>query len=82
MPTVLRIGSMRFAIHLRDEHEPPHVHVDHPDGTVVVVLLEASRKTAVREAHGSVSAAEIRRITIIIEEHFETLLAIWSRYHR
>jgi hypothetical protein len=42
VPTILRVGKLRIAILTRNEHEPPHVHVEHPDGTIVVFLDEKS----------------------------------------
>jgi Domain of unknown function (DUF4160) len=82
MPTVLKFGSVRFAIHIRDEHQPPHVHVYHPDGTVVLILAETTREVRVRNVQGKLTTSDVSRMKTIAEEHFETLIAIWSRYHR
>ncbi len=43
MPTILRVGNLRIAIFTRNEREPPHVHVEHPDGALVVKLVEETR---------------------------------------
>jgi hypothetical protein len=32
MPTVLRIGSFRFHFYSDEGNEPPHIHVETPDG--------------------------------------------------
>lgn len=32
MPTVLRIGAFRFHFYSDERNEPPHIHVDTPDG--------------------------------------------------
>ncbi|NLD38701.1 MAG: DUF4160 domain-containing protein [Desulfatiglans sp.] len=32
MPTVLRIGSFRFHFYSDEGKEPPHIHIDTPDG--------------------------------------------------
>lgn len=32
MPTVLRIGSFRFHFYSDEGKEPPHIHVETPDG--------------------------------------------------
>ncbi|MEK7733539.1 MAG: DUF4160 domain-containing protein, partial [Planctomycetota bacterium] len=32
MPTVLRIGSFRFHFYSDEGSEPPHIHVETPDG--------------------------------------------------
>ncbi|HTD33223.1 MAG TPA: DUF4160 domain-containing protein [Candidatus Elarobacter sp.] len=82
MPTIVRMGSIAIAINIRDEHEPPHVHVRHPDGTIVVVLHEATHTVSTRSTKGRITSAEIRRITSIVEDHFEMIITTWSFYHR
>jgi len=32
MPTVLRVGSFRFHFYSDERNEPPHIHVETPDG--------------------------------------------------
>jgi hypothetical protein len=32
MPTVLRIGSFRFHFYSDEANEPPHIHIETPDG--------------------------------------------------
>jgi hypothetical protein len=32
MPTVLRLGSFRFHFYSDEGKEPPHIHIDTPDG--------------------------------------------------
>lgn len=32
MPTVLRIGAVRFHFYSDEQQEPPHIHVGTPDG--------------------------------------------------
>jgi len=32
MPTVLRIGSFRFHFYSDERNEPPHIHVETPEG--------------------------------------------------
>jgi hypothetical protein len=82
VPTILRVGSLDIAINLRDEHEPPHVHVRHPDGTIVVVLDASTGTVSTRHSKGKISSSEIRRIISIVEEHFEMIITTWSFYHR
>ncbi|MEA2719957.1 MAG: hypothetical protein QOJ39_1821 [Candidatus Eremiobacteraeota bacterium] len=82
MPTVLRYGSMRFQIYAGNEHEPPHVHVLLPHGEVVVILEEQSQAATVRKATRNIRSADIPRILAVVTEHFETLLDVWSLYHR
>jgi Domain of unknown function (DUF4160) len=79
---VLRFGSMRFEIHIRNEHEPPHVHVDLPDGEVVIVLDELTSTVYLRDKSRDVRAVDVARASTIITQHFDVLLEIWSYYHR
>jgi len=32
MPTVLRIGNLRFHFYSDEQNEPPHIHIANPDG--------------------------------------------------
>lgn len=32
MPTVMRIGSLRFHFYSDEGNEPPHIHIETPDG--------------------------------------------------
>ncbi len=32
MPTVLRIGKLRFHFYSDEQNEPPHIHIANPDG--------------------------------------------------
>jgi hypothetical protein len=82
MPTVLRYAAMRVRIYAGNEHEPPHVHVFVPDGEVVVILDEDRMTATVRKAARTVGAADVSRILTVVTEHFETLLEVWSTYHR
>jgi Domain of unknown function (DUF4160) len=82
VPTTLRVGSLDIIINLRGEHEPPHVHVRHPDGFVIVVLDEATHTVWVRDANRRISGHEVRRVAAIVQQHFDLLLATWSFYHR
>lgn len=82
MPTVLRYGSMRVQINIRDEHEPPHVHVRTNDGEVVVTLAESTHSVRVRTVKGPVRATDVAKIEIIVAAHFDMLVNTWSRYHR
>jgi len=73
---------MRFQIYTRNEHEPPHVHVHLPDGEVVVILEEAVQAVILRDAARNVRTVDVARILAIAEDHFETLIAVWSYYNR
>jgi Domain of unknown function (DUF4160) len=82
MPTILRVGTLRIAILTRNEHEPPHVHVEHPDGTIVVFLDEKSRSARLREKSRNVKPADVRNVVAVVDRNFNYLLAAWERIHR
>lgn len=76
MPTVLRVGGLRFAVYPND-HPPAHVHVVGP-GWAVVVNLHGPE---VREAVGACSEREARRALDLAREHRAALLEGWRRIH-
>ncbi|GAC1404497.1 MAG: hypothetical protein NVSMB64_07810 [Candidatus Velthaea sp.] len=82
VPTVLRTGNIRIAVFTRDEHEPPHVHVEHPNGTVVVLLDEKAGAARLKEASRNMRARDIRAIVEFVDEHFDKLLTAWETYNR
>jgi hypothetical protein len=82
VPTVLRVGNFRISIMIRDEHEPPHVHVEHPDGKIVVLLDEISRQARVIRATRRLKSHDIGTIEDLIDCHFIELLAAWETIHR
>jgi hypothetical protein len=60
VPTVFRGGNVRVAVLTRNEHEPPHVHVEHPDGVIVVLLDEKTKTAQLREATRKMKVADER----------------------
>jgi AmiR/NasT family two-component response regulator len=82
VPTVFSHGNVRVVVFTRNEHEPPHVHVEHPDGVVVVLLDEKTHQAVLREAGRKVKPGAVRAIVQLVDEHFSECLAQWERYHR
>lgn len=76
MPTILRIGGLRFAVYPND-HPPAHVHVIGP-GWAVVVNLHGPE---LREILGPCSQRDARRVLNLVAEHGATLLEGWRRFH-
>ncbi len=76
MPTVLRVGGLRFVVYPND-HPPAHVHVLGP-GWVVVVNLQGPE---VREVIGPCARHDARRVLDFAVEHREVLLEAWRRFH-
>ncbi len=76
MPTVLRVGRLRFVVYLND-HPPAHVHVLGP-GWVVVVNLQGPE---VREVVGPCAQRDARRVLDLAAEQHAALLDAWRRFH-
>ena len=76
MPTVLRVGGLRFVVYPND-HPPAHVHVVGP-GWVVVVNL---RGLELREVVGPCAQREARRVLELAARHRTALLDAWERFH-
>lgn len=75
MPTSLRVGPYRFFFYAGDRGEPPHTHIERDD-------LEAKfwlQPVILAWNHGF-SAAELRKIQGIAEEHQNKLLTTWHDY--
>lgn len=71
-----------MAIFTRDEHEPAHVHVKHPDGFLVILLDETSRSGKLREKSRNLKSVDVRDAIRIVNENFDLLLDAWERIHR
>jgi hypothetical protein len=67
VPTILRMGPYRFLFHSR-EHEPPHVHVESPDGWAVFdiapVEFRRGRGYTRRELH------QLHEVVVIHQTRF------------
>ena len=76
MPTVLRVGGLRFVVYPND-HLPAHVHVFGP-GWAVVVNLHGPE---VREVVGPCGRPDARRVLDLAAEHGSALRDAWRRFH-
>lgn len=76
MPTVLRVGGLRFVVYPND-HSPAHVHVLGP-GWVVVVNLQGPE---VREVVGPCTLRDARRVLDLVAAHRVALSDAWRRFH-
>ena len=75
MPTVLRIGGLRFFFYSNEGLEPPHIHVEQGDN-VAKFWLESIEL----ESSYGFSAKEINVIRKLVDEHRVTLLQAWHEY--
>jgi hypothetical protein len=82
VPAILRVGSIGVAILTRNEHELPHLHIEHPDKFVVVLLDEKLQFAHLREASRGIRASDVRNIVDIVDRNFDKLLAAWESIHR
>jgi hypothetical protein len=75
MPTVLRVGPLRFFFYAGDGAEPTHIHVERDDSEAKFwldpVRLERSR---------GFRRKEINRIRGLVEEHREQLSESWNEF--
>ena len=77
MPTVLRIGSLRFHFYSDEGHEPSHIHIRSPDGECKFWL-----DPGIGLAHNrGVRAHDLRRIEQLVFEHQEYLRRSFNEYH-
>jgi len=58
------------------------VHVEHPSGSLVILLDETTRKARLREKSRNVTARDARTALRIVDAHFDVLLVAWERIHR
>lgn len=62
------------------EHAPPHVHVRHAHGEVVIELGSRQQRGTIRSVCG-MSDHDVRRAVAIVESHLEHLHDCWSQHH-
>lgn len=73
MPTVLRIGAFRFHFYSDEGNEPPHIHVETPDGECKFWL------DPIRLARNKgIPPTIIRTIEKLVFEHIDFLT---EKYH-
>lgn len=77
MPTILRVGSMRFFFYAADGEEPPHVHVE-DDGKIAKIWL---REVAVARS-GYFSERQMTEALRIVQRHRDELLEKWDEFFR
>jgi hypothetical protein len=75
MPTILRIGALRFYFYSHEPNEPPHVHIDRGEATIKIWLdpVEVAKSRGFR-------AHEIGGILEMVDEHREKLREAWHEY--
>jgi len=77
MPTVLRIGRLRFHFYSDERQEPPHIHVATPDGECKFWL----RPVRLARNKG-VPPGTLRRIELLVHRHRSMLETKFDEFHR
>jgi hypothetical protein len=76
MPTVLKIGSYRFHFYSDELKEPPHIHVESPEGECKFWL------DPVRLARNKgIASHTLREIEKLVYEHQPLLKEKYREYH-
>ncbi|MEA4949329.1 MAG: DUF4160 domain-containing protein [Petrimonas sp.] len=77
MPTVLRIGSFRFHYYSDEGNEPPHIHIETPDGECKFWLdpIKLVRNKGV-------SPSTVRNLEKLVFEHQSFLLEKFNEYFK
>ena len=77
MPTVLRIGSFRFHFYSDEGNEPPHIHIETPEGECKFWL------DAIKLARNKgVSPSAVRNLEKLVFEHQSFLLEKFNEYFK
>ena len=77
MPTVLRIGALRFHFYSDEGLDPPHIHVRTPDGECKFWLEPISLASA-----RGVKPHDVREIERLVFEHHVALLSAYHEFRR
>ncbi|HBA89196.1 MAG TPA: DUF4160 domain-containing protein [Geobacter sp.] len=77
MPTVLRSGTYRFHFYSDEGKEPPHVHVETPEGECKF-WLEPVRLAG----NKGVNPFVLRNIERLVYQNKQMLLEKYNDYHR
>lgn len=75
MPTVRRIGPIRFFFYSNEGNEPPHIHVEQ-DGAIAKFWLEPVSLASSNRLRGH----ELRRLEHLVVEHRDEFLEAWHDF--
>jgi hypothetical protein len=75
MPTVLRVGPLRFFFYSNEAGEPPHVHVQRDLALAKFWLAPVALASSTR-----FGGHELRRIERIVNERAEQLREAWNDF--
>ena len=75
MPTVLRVGSLRFFFYAGDRAEPPHVHVERGER-----LAKFWLKPVRLSRSSGFSGSELTRLENLVVSRSEQFLESWEEF--
>lgn len=75
MPTVLLVAGFRFYFYSNEGNEPPHVHVEHAEGTAKFWL----QPVFLVEEYDMQPLA-LRRARLLVTQHQKFFLEKWNDY--
>lgn len=78
MPTVVREAGFAVVVHVRGEHNPPHVHVYKAGGEVRVKLNDRTLGPSLWDVTGTISDKDVVRAVELVWRHQDRLLQAWS----
>jgi hypothetical protein len=79
MPTIYRLGNLRFVVFLND-HDPAHVHVFATGGEAKILLGSGFSRPALLWARG-LDRPTLRRAMAETMKHKAMFFAAWQRLH-
>jgi hypothetical protein len=80
VPTIFEEDGYRVSVFTRNEHKPPHVHVERA-GTRIAVLISLSGAEYRDSTGRKPTEREIRRAVAIVRSRLQRCLFAWNRYH-
>jgi hypothetical protein len=80
VPTVFVLDGYRVQVYTRNEHQPPHVHVERAQTSIPVLIGEEVRWRGDWDGRRPTDR-ELRRGVEIVGSRLADCLAMWNRYH-
>jgi hypothetical protein len=79
VPTIFRLGNLRFVIFLND-HDPPHIHVFAPGGEAKIMFVGDHGRPSLFWARG-LDRQTLRRAMLETMKRKTMFLIAWQRLH-
>ena len=76
MPTILRVGNLRFHFYSDEGNEPPHIHVASSDGECKFWLNPVRLAKSI-----NIKPKDIKVIENLVYEHLDLLIRKYNEFH-